>query len=323
MRKVNFFEADFEIYKDLSGLPQNITASFPNGDDGSEPAVDLNLILELKYLAEKSEKVKLPRSKLSLTSRYGVPITLQEKSHWYTELMTRAIQQVRALMDDPNPRTTNSEAIFLVLRHILDPSIGSEDEGSGLMSANALFFEVRKLLRKVFYIEGLNKDGSRVFDGFNEILIPEYTYHPIPLLKSMLLGVIEPKLLSDKEFIDVCLGFDLVEHDRLFGDPEPSITADLKSQVINNPDIEIIDIMAKALLKNQERLMKENDKPADSKPTLRFKNTEFDGYVIDNTINISLEMISIMTKDAKMDFIRRFNSLRSIAPKAGMYQASL
>ena len=315
IRKVNFFEADFNVYSDSHELPDKIKATFPVTEGESDPQIDLKDVLGLKTLAETGKRIKLPRSKLSSYARYGIPVTLQEETFWYTELTTRAIRNI-----NQNNKSSNSETIYQALKHIIDSSITNEDEGSGISSQNLFWFEVKKMLRKVFFIQAYNRDGSKAFEGFQEISLPEYTYHPIPLLKFLLLGIIEPKLLSEKEFRSLCTAFDLADLDDL---PPSPLSPEFIGEFLFKNTFDIKEMISGSLNKFRENSNSMNSGIATFQKDLNDDEWSYIKKVgnvfVDKTISVSFEKINIMKNESLLEFYERFKILRHISSKAGSF----
>lgn len=320
LRKINYFEADLKLYDDGELLSDQIKATFDLVDGSESPKVDFDLILKLMSLSEANFKAKLPRKHLpSELARYGVTITLQERTHWVTELATRALSLVKA-KEGLNPRTTNSEAINLAFSELLAGSLAEEDEWSGIISSKKTWLEVKKLLKRVFYISAKEgESNNEVFEGYSEIFIPACTYHPIPLLRYLLLGIIEPKLLSDKEFIDVVIGFNLIKIEEFSRELElKEFDEEFKRTVIQDANIDFF------------ALREEYKNPIDHKvPRINIDGEEQKKYrddtgiaslSIDRTIissKVKLGIISVKDLDA---FIETFEILKRLAPRAGTFK---
>ena len=138
--------------------------------------------------------------------RSGAPLTLSEQTYWLIELIARAFNSIVE-----NSSYSNSQVLDIILTGMFDSPVSRlEDqivnmfERAKIKQAENYIFPTKALLKKVFYTESKEND-----EEYPELFVPTASYHPVSLFKYLLLGIIEPELLSDIEFISVVDGFEL------------------------------------------------------------------------------------------------------------------
>ena len=153
-------------------------------DLASVQLLDENALTEIRA-ATKNEKDR--RNLL----RYGQVLSIDEYTHWVLTVLSRAASQKR------NSRSTISSLLGEYVS-FLNGNVVSSDSLQ-FIDKNQIKNEMKVyshslLLKKAIYVKNEDQE-TEIVEGF----IPDMTYHPILLLRGMLMCLIEPKFLDDIE----------------------------------------------------------------------------------------------------------------------------
>ena len=322
LKKINKFEADLDPAYRRGHNIEDLKVTFNAKKNGKAPILKYELFNKLESLETKTNNERFSRSDLHISlRRSGMPITLQERTHWIVELTARAMRIVTGR------RYTNSMVIEMLFSNLLDRSISQKDIGSKDFFADSPQDDQQKniistqaLLRKIFYVDldlSSDKDGD-----FVEMFIPKASYHPVPLLKFLLLGIIEPKLLSDTEFLQIVHGFKLPDIELSYGNLQDTrinsrvLTDSDKFEIISNAELDIERIIAE-----QKKVLEKNPRGITldrGGPRMHTRN----GFIKRQIFLSHTKMCYLEPKKIEL-FNTRFELLKKIMPAAGEFSAKV
>ena len=323
IKKVSLFEANLEPHIDKSSKVKGLKAIFNANESDHLPIIDIEQLKNLSRIEMTSNAIRLSRENpredhlhISLR-RSGAPLTLSEKTYWLIELIARAF---RVLTDS---KYSNSQVLDIILTGMFDSPVSQlEDQivnmfdRAKIKQAEDYIFPTKALLKKVFYTKSKEND-----EEYPELFVPTASYHPVSLFKYLLLGIIEPKLLSDVEFISVIDGFKIADV-RDFPYPDRArkkqISAEVKHDVFQRANIDFFKIrdkhkeILKAYPNNSIRQHMDRYEKLDSS-TPRYRRDSF----------LGLSKMSYLDDESLNLFIERFKLLKSIAPYAGNFSSDI
>ena len=323
IRKINLFEADLDFAYRRINKVEDLKATFNARKNGKAPILNYNIFGKLGALERATINERFSRSELHPSlRRSGVPVTLQERTHWLVELATRAI---RLSSTTPKKKISNSMVIQMILSNVLDHSVSKADISSETFlddvireSENNEILSAQTILRKIFYVNATIVDDSKsaVDDEgeFVEMFIPRSSFHPVPLLKYLLLGIIEPKLLSDFEFALILKAFNLIEVEDAATDLEY-----LGAKWSENDRFNLIresNLNIKEIIESQKKVLDE----IQGAPVGRHMRAK--GY-LDRQLFLSNTKMSYLDAEKIDLFIARFELLKKIMPAAGKFTAKI
>jgi len=299
-----------------------------DADDINGAVVDYSALDRLKQL-EKNTIDDLSMIRRSVGARYGSVVSINERTHWTLSLMSRNAT------GGNNRKTSISSILDGLLSHVTKSSFISDAELISIKEDQEedLNKDMQSLY-KVFYCKDDNPDIKKLDEqssstDLKELFIPDLTYHVVPLFRFLLLGLINPKLLSNSE---LTLIRDLIPNSEL---PEkglsrlnkPFITddnnADFREKLRNN-EIDFIKVFkdSESELKEIEKeIAKERNQVRPDESLTTKKNSQTIGrksriYGLDPTLWLS-KKYSLQTEKMKAANVRNHFKEAEGRAKAG------
>tara|TARA_A100000164_G_C21909803_1_gene775042 strand:+ start:1238 stop:2143 length:906 start_codon:yes stop_codon:yes gene_type:complete len=221
----------------LKGFEKKVTATF-NSSNEKDLIVNYAVLSDLADIQLEEEdalasirastKDAIVRRDLM---RYGAVLSIDEYVHWTLNLLAR----VKTLKS--NSRYTASNLLEEYVTFLRNKAISQDtlQYNSNTFSRNEMnVYNHALMLKKVIYCKDERSKEPEVVEGF----IPEMSYHPIPLFRTMLLCLLDPKLI---DFSDAKLLAKFFHLDEL----EDPITGEaLKEEIMGTTSKEMLRLIA-------------------------------------------------------------------------------
>lgn len=197
MKKLKtIIEFETESFSSLEN-PKGLTFSFDNLEE-----IKTEDIFNYQNLTEKDAFNFRSLKSKATPGRYGSIISLPEPIAWFLDLLERVFSKKFSHLNH-DPRRVNRKGslngllVFILESLMTEPlsKLNMEDDPKfqeSIFTRN-IFDECKKELNKVIMLK--SKTDSTVF----QIPVHAYTFHMIPLFRYLLLEILSPDLLKDKE----------------------------------------------------------------------------------------------------------------------------
>ena len=239
----------------LKGFEKKVTATF-NSSNEKDLIVNYAVLSDLADIQLEEEdalasirastKDAIVRRDLM---RYGAVLSIDEYVHWTLNLLAR----VKTLKS--NSRYTASNLLEEYVTFLRNKAISQDtlQYNSNTFSRNEMnVYNHALMLKKVIYCKDERSKEPEVVEGF----IPEMSYHPIPLFRSMLLCLLDPKLI---DFSDARL---LAKFFHIDGLEDPITGEALKEEIMGTTTKEMLRLIALQDIDDIYKTRKEKKIPA-------------------------------------------------------------
>ena len=197
MKKLKtIIEFETESFSSLEN-PKGLTFSFDNLEE-----IKTEDILNYQNLTEKDAFNFRSLKSKATPGRYGSIISLPEPIAWFLDLLERVFSKKFSHLNH-DPRRVNRKGslngllVFILESLITEPlsklNMENDPKFQESIFTRNIFDECKKELNKVVMLK--SKTDSTVF----QIPVHAYTFHMIPLFRYLLLEILSPDLLKDKE----------------------------------------------------------------------------------------------------------------------------
>lgn len=167
------------------------------GDSIDNVVVDYNKFSELSEIEGKIELTSGLNQGKILGGRYGSVISINEQTAWTLDLIAKSSSI------STNKKVSITNALDIFLDHAVRDNL-SENDFAQRYEAKRKNWEFinsnLQNLNRVFIVSTpswLSSDNDIEYEETElEVFIPDVTYHPVPLFRYLLLGLVEPSLLG-------------------------------------------------------------------------------------------------------------------------------
>lgn len=167
------------------------------GDSIDNVVVDYNTFGELSEIESKIEATTGINQGKILGGRYGSVISINEQTAWTLDLIAKSSSI------STNKKVSITNALDIFVDHAIRNNLSENDFAQRYEAKrkNLEFINTNlQNLNRVFIVSTpswLSSDNDISYEETElEVFIPDVTYHPVPLFRYLLLGLIEPSLLG-------------------------------------------------------------------------------------------------------------------------------
>ena len=175
-----------------------------NSHDEDISFVDVSLLDELKEMengdrrtiTEIRQNIKDPLEKRNIL-RYGQNISIDDNVQWALTLLSRATSI------KTKSRETISNLLSYYIESLKYKEISPDIELKEQDMSDEIHLNQAILLTRICYL------GDEDREDLRKIFLPDMTYHPIPIIRSLLLFFVAPELLDPDEELSLIIFFNL------------------------------------------------------------------------------------------------------------------
>ena len=190
----------------LKNQLDEITADFNNAEDLDDVNIENRDWSELERLISSTKEVKIKtsdRNENIFLSRFGPSISITDLTEWRIMLASRSYQQIINELELNDEKIFKSYSPSKFISALYDAtfitSLSKEDTSDNKDSRKQqdILLKAKLSLNRVFIVSDSDKHVVK------EIHIPDFTWSPVYVFRSIFLLVVEPKLIDKDEILSM------------------------------------------------------------------------------------------------------------------------